>query len=249
MTDKLHLECFAEDRADLKLRPAPHRRDWMDASSDGYAYRCLPLAIANAHGWEALTPGRIEARWNGGKTHEAIDVRAAPGERPLAVSHFGEGVLTFHIPCLFRTPPGYDLFVMGPTNRVKAHIQPLNGVVETDWSPFSFTMNWIFTTPGETVVFEKDEPVASFFPIQRGVIERFEPVMRRPEDDPDFWGAHMAWRQSRETFNQDLHDPESEARAKKWQKTYINGPEKPLDTPHRTRLRLADFQPPKPTRG
>ncbi|WP_042832409.1 DUF6065 family protein, partial [Xanthomonas citri] len=35
----------------LDIRPAPHERAWMDATEQRYAYRCLPLAIANAHGW------------------------------------------------------------------------------------------------------------------------------------------------------------------------------------------------------
>ena len=35
-----------------------------------------------------------------------------------------------------------------------AHLQPLAGVVETDWLPFPFTMNWLFTQPGR-VRFEK----------------------------------------------------------------------------------------------
>jgi Family of unknown function (DUF6065) len=29
-------------------------RAWMDATDQRFAYRCLPLNIANAHGWEIL---------------------------------------------------------------------------------------------------------------------------------------------------------------------------------------------------
>jgi len=34
----------------LPLRAAPPSRDWMDRIPERHAYRCLPLAIANAHG-------------------------------------------------------------------------------------------------------------------------------------------------------------------------------------------------------
>jgi hypothetical protein len=47
----------------LELRPAPRRRDWMDTTSRQYAYRCLPLAIANQHAWEILCPVPFEASW------------------------------------------------------------------------------------------------------------------------------------------------------------------------------------------
>jgi hypothetical protein len=48
------------------LVPAPPTRDWMDAFPDRHAYRCLPLAIANAHGWQLLLPVAVTVAWNGG---------------------------------------------------------------------------------------------------------------------------------------------------------------------------------------
>ena len=42
------------------------RRRWMDETHHRYAYRCLPLTIANAMGWEIRFPadvsGRVERR-------------------------------------------------------------------------------------------------------------------------------------------------------------------------------------------
>ena len=46
-------------------------------------------------------------------------------------SHFGEAVLTFSLPYLFRTPRGVNLWVKGPSNWIKDGIQPLEGIVET----------------------------------------------------------------------------------------------------------------------
>ncbi|HMZ02762.1 MAG TPA: DUF6065 family protein, partial [Burkholderiaceae bacterium] len=57
-------------------------------------------------------------------------------------SHFGSGILTFSLPYLFRTSPGYGMLVRGPTNCAKDGAAPLDGIVETDWAPYSFTMNW-----------------------------------------------------------------------------------------------------------
>ena len=38
------------DGHDVDIRPAPVERDWMDATNQRFAYRCLPLNIANAYG-------------------------------------------------------------------------------------------------------------------------------------------------------------------------------------------------------
>ena len=45
------LIAFIVGKRDVELRPAPLERDWMDASGERFAYRCLPLSIANAYGW------------------------------------------------------------------------------------------------------------------------------------------------------------------------------------------------------
>ena len=38
----------------------------MDRIPDNHAYRCLPLNIANSHGWEILSPCAFEVAWRGG---------------------------------------------------------------------------------------------------------------------------------------------------------------------------------------
>jgi hypothetical protein len=48
------------------IRPSPATRDWMDALPEGFGYRCLPLNIANMHGWEIACPRGFRARWDGG---------------------------------------------------------------------------------------------------------------------------------------------------------------------------------------
>ncbi len=217
----------------------------MEATSERFAYRCLPLSIANAHGWEILCPSGFVASWNGKPELEGIGMLADPGAPCPAVSHFGSGILTFHIPCLFRTEPGYDLLVQGPVNRPKHGIAALSGVIETDWSPYTFTMNWIFTRPDTAVRFEKGEPFCHLFPVERGALEEVEPELRRLSDAPELKRSYEAWTENRNRFNADLSLPGSEARAEKWQKLYHRGlnPDGESGTApdHRTRLRLKPF--------
>src|SRR5882757_10212642 len=133
------------------IRPAPATRAWMDDTPEAFAYRCLPLNIANAHGWEVLNPCGFEAIWDGGSGVEALTIKPDAGavEGRLAQSLFGQGVITFHVEAIVRTPPGWNLWVGGSPNRHKDGVGPLTGVIETDWSPFTFTMNWRFTRPGQ----------------------------------------------------------------------------------------------------
>src|SRR5579884_101588 len=160
----------------MRLVRAPRARDWMDATRDHFAYRCLPLLIANQAGWMVLNSHSIRVTWTGGWDPSCVRVESLANEdRVPASGHFGHGVLTFNLPFLFRTPAGYNLHVRGPANWPKDGIVPLEGLVETDWSVATFTMNWKLTRPDVEVVFEQDEPICMVLPQPRGLLESFVP--------------------------------------------------------------------------
>ncbi|MDO8296165.1 MAG: DUF6065 family protein [Caulobacter sp.] len=240
------ITAFVIGDAPLVIRPAPLERDWMNATHQRFAYRCLPLNIANGHGWEMLSPSGFAAGWTGQPGLDAVVIGPDTGTTAPAVSHFGHGILTFHIPALFRTEPGYDLVVQGPINRPKDGIYPLTGVVETDWMPFSFTMNWIFTRPNVLLRFEKDEPICHIFPVKRGEIEALTPEVRALSSDPALKAEYDTWSASRNTFNADLKTPGSTAQAEKWQKVYLRGQTETGQVEaaddHRTKLRVKPFR-------
>jgi hypothetical protein len=181
----MKLDCFLVDGAQLDIRPASMRRDWIDEMPGARAYHCIPLSIANAHGWEIRCLEDIEATWNGGVEPDDVDVQRCGDPVQGARGHFGSGILTFETRAIFRTEPGTNLWVTGPTNRFKDGIQPLSAMVETDWMPFTFTMNWKFTRANHTVRFERGEPYCFVFPIQHALVQRFEPKLRRLEDDEE----------------------------------------------------------------
>lgn len=241
----MRLICYPTSGEPPRLIPAPLERDWMERTDSGFAYRCLPLNIANAHGWLILNTSPFTAHWDGNAGIDAITVQPMSFDDPvLGQSHFGSGVLTFHVNALFRTEPGYDLLVTGPFNQLKDAIQPLTGIVETDWSPFTFTMNWKFTRKSTTVAFERNEPFCMIFPLQRGTIEQIKPEFRNMAADQEVRETYEAWTQSRQAFNEGLKVKGSKAEAEKWQKDYFRGTGRYGAPPanHRTRLRVKPFR-------
>ena len=244
----MKLVAYVLDGHRVDIRPAPLERNWMEATNQRYAYRCLPLNIANAFGWEILCNAGFVAIWDGRNANDAIIIQSDPGTTPPVVSHFGHGILTFHLPCLFRTEPDDSLMVQGPINRPKDGIAALSGVIETDWAPYSFTMNWLFTRPRVAIRFEQGEPYCHIFPVQCKPLESLEPEMRLLSTNPALKRQHDAWSASRASFNTDLKQPGSEAQTAKWQKLYYRGlvpggQPAEADT-HRTRLRLRPFKTP-----
>jgi hypothetical protein len=156
----MRLDCYKIHEWAPEIVPGQGRRAWMDAFADRHPYRCLPLTMANCTGWEILCPIGITIEWDGGPMEENIKITGDeewPPVKNIADSHFRRGIVTFHTGHLFRTEPGWRVWAMGSPNDPKDGIYPLQGLIETEWLPFPFTMNWQMTRPGK-VRFEKGEP-------------------------------------------------------------------------------------------
>ena len=196
----------------------------MDATKKGWAYRCLPLNLANQAGWLMLNARDVEVTWNGNDRQEALRIRFLDGPPSSQVaSVFGYGIVTWKVPYLFRTPPGYNLLVRGPTNMFKEAASPLDGIVETDWSVSSFTMNWKITIPFWKVRFRKDEPIAMILPLRRHDIEGFQPAIVNLESDPELQKSYETWAAGRRAFTEKNFGQFDAAGNPVWQKHYTKG--------------------------
>ncbi len=227
----------------MKLVVAPAQREWMEQSRGRFAYRCLPLLMANQSGWFILNSHKVRIIWNGGETTDSLNVEYLEGDAPYPItSHFGHGILTWSIPFLFRTPPGYDLLARGPANMPKDGVFPLEGIVETDWSSATFTMNWKVTRPHHPIIFEVDEPICMLVPQRRGELEEFWPQEQELGQNQLESVAYKQWSESRSDFLKDLQVPDSEARRQEWQKDYFQGnaPGGKIES-HQTRRNLRSF--------
>ena len=198
--------------AGMPIVSAPTDREWMDATTQRFAYRCLPLVLANQAGWLIPCPASLTVRWNGGRRLRDTKIRFTrrPNDERV-LSHFGHGILTFSIPYLFRTPRGINLWVKGPSNSIKDGIQPLEGIVETDWSPATFTMNWKLTRPNNPVRFKQGEPICMIVPVPRGLTESLAPRIVPPQKNRRLLAQHLKWQREREHFIQALFKGEPEA--------------------------------------
>lgn len=236
-----------DSQAGMPLEPAPSDRDWMDNSGQRFAYRCLPLVIANQAGWIIRCPIDFSVRWNGGSQVADLKVRKPRQSQPpseYVLSHFGMGVLTFSLPYLFRTPRGINLWVKGPTNWIKDGIQPLEGIVETDWSESTFTMNWKVTRRNHTIRFEQGEPICMVVPMPRELTESLEPVCQPVASAPKVAKAYGKWREGRTNFNLGLANFESNTVKRGWQRDYMLGRtgDGVIFDQHQTKLHLRPFR-------
>ena len=237
-----------------QIIPAPIDRAWMSEVSEmrkGWPNRCLPMLIANQSGWVLRNRCAFTATWIG--QEDGVDVSIAPDKRDTAqflpVSHFGNGILTWHLPMVFRTPAGYNLLVRGPANYPKDAVCPLEGIVETDWASASFSMSWKFTRKLMPVRFEVDEPICMIVPQRRAELEEFAPELRRIESDEDLQRKHEAFLRPRDVEGQRRAAAAVAAGERvQWQADYTRGRhvDGEAGTPdHQTRRHLRSFVQPQ----
>lgn len=223
----MKLTCYQIDPQPAPMVPGQPDRDWMSKFSDRHPYRCLPLIVANTSGWELQLPVSFMATWNGGPlaTDIVVEPIGATTREELArwaVSHFGDGVLTFHTGWLFRTEEGWSTWTGGPPNHLKDGIQALVGIVETFWLPFPFTMNWHFTRPCK-VAFMKGDPFCFLMPVSHQSIDSIQPIVKSIHDDAELLKHYTHWGESRAQFIKDLDEQKPETVKQGWQRDYFAG--------------------------
>ena len=181
--------------------------------------------MANTTGWELLCPHHVALTWTGGGATldiGIVETGKAAGSAPLVQSHFGNGIATFMPGHVFRTDPDWALWCRGSPNMCKDGLTPLEGLVETEWLPFTFTMNWRFTRPG-TVEFRRGEPFCFVTPVPHVAMEAIRPRVMPLAADPQLAADHAAWKSSRDDFNARLAAKEPAAVQAKWQRYYLKG--------------------------
>jgi len=242
----MKLLCYALSDFAPRLVAAPAERQWMGAFNNGHPYRCLPLSIANSHGWMILCPTTVDIHWNGGPNLSDLTItspKPAIGRRPIehfCTSNFTNGIATFHVEYIFQTEPGWDLLVTGPFNSPKNNAYPLTGIIESDWLPYPFTMNWRVMQPG-SVRFTEGEPFCMLFPIKKQALLECELEICRLKDNIELRDQYELFRRSRTEFLEKIREGDLSA-GRHWQRHYFSGrhPDGHEVEGHLKRLRLKE---------
>jgi hypothetical protein len=219
----------------MDIKPSSVRRDWMDGTS-GMAYHCLPLNIANQYGWVCHNIKTFTATWDGGISQDSLKIdinQEREKSTQVASSHFGHGIITIPTDFLVKTPENVSIYIRGVSNHNYENVYPLDGIVESDWLPFTFTMNYKFSKPG-SVTFKKGDPLFMFFPIDRRYIENFDIVQKPISSNEDLMNKYNKYGKARSSYI----DSKTNS---KGQKFYVSGnvvDEKAIISNHKRTLKL-----------
>lgn len=144
-----------------EIKQSRLKRDWMDATYNKHAYRCLPMTAANVNGWEMILPQDVVIQMDAPDTVP----RVLQGEffegRALVMPSI-VGIISFCTSWVIGTEEGYDTWISGSPNYFVDGASPLTATIPTYWWPDEFNMNWKINKIGEPVIFEKGMPFVFF---------------------------------------------------------------------------------------
>jgi hypothetical protein len=189
--------------------------------------------------------------WSGGPSADDLVFRAdkdVPYLSHFVNGNFTHGVVTLHTGYLFRTEPGWHLMATGPANAAKDGIVPLTGIIETDWLPYPFTMNWQLTRPG-SVRFEEGEPFCRVFPVKAQALDAVDPEVRDLSDDRELMLQYRAWREQRDDFMAKYRSGDALTIKKAWQKFYFEGKYPDGSTTHAPHAMKLEISEPRDSRA
>ena len=145
-----------------KITQSRVKRDWMDETYKKHAYQCMPLTVANVHGWEVQLEEELVVEWDGHTSVPRILSGATTKSgRPQAHQSI-IGIVTFSIGWTFKTEAPYSMWISGSPNYFVDGAVPLTATIPTWWWPDEFQMNWKITKVGEPVIFPAGMPICFF---------------------------------------------------------------------------------------
>jgi len=225
----------------MTVAKASSKREWMDQTDSKFAYRCLPLSIANSHGYVFSLKKPVQFMWNGKNTVSDITIKTNPDN--MISSIFGNGIITIHLDYIVTTDKGDNIVITGPHNQIFPGMHHLTGIYESDWAPFSFTMNYKITHPEQLITITPNQPICQIYPIPRNYIEEDITTIKHISENPQLESNYQQFSDSRGKFLSD-HEGNKES-LRYWQKTYfkgefIDGTKCPFD--HKTKLNLPPIE-------
>jgi hypothetical protein len=194
------------------------------------------MALAESYGWDVRFHERLTMAWYGGESPGDLSIEGNARAMEFAMSRFGHGIATFALPFVFRTPPGWDLWVRGPVNRPRDGVAPLEGFVETDWSIAPISVNWQFTRARHIIVHEPGDVIARLIPFPRSDLEAFDPIVMPIGGDKGLARRFAAWNEQRRK-----HSTLGQAGGGEYSRGAFDA-EDTRATQHRTRVRLRRFR-------
>lgn len=160
----IDFEVYKDDGPVANIEPLSAKRDWMEATFDKHAYRCLPVTLTNQLGWAISFPEDITFMWDGQISTSGDHVKVLAGEKYIQTGR-GQATVSFETGLVFRTPENYSLLTYNVPNMFMEGVSPYTTIISSSFFEGPLPVAWKVTKPFVPITIKANQPVAAVFPI------------------------------------------------------------------------------------
>jgi hypothetical protein len=148
----------------LIIEPMSIKRDWMDETPQGHAYRCHPITSANVIGWSISSPVDIKFIWNGINDTSNTTVTIIEGENYVYTGR-GQSSVSFNTGFILRTNQDVSVLTITPQNYFNPDIEVMSSLISTSFLNTDFPLAIKCMTANKEITIKAGTPIATIIPI------------------------------------------------------------------------------------
>jgi hypothetical protein len=148
----------------IVVSPMSIKRDWMDETPQGHAYRCFPVGQANMIGWSLSCKDDISFIWNGINDTSSENVKILD-EKPYIYTGRGQSTISFSTGLIFKTDENVSLLTINPVNLFNEDFETMSSLVTTSFYPSPLPLAIKARVPNKEVTIKAGTVLATIIPI------------------------------------------------------------------------------------
>ena len=158
------IKCYKLTPNALSLSPMSIKRDWMDETPQGHAYRCHPVTSANVIGWYISCPVDIKFIWNGINDTTGNNVTVLQGDEYVYTGR-GQSTVSFNTGFILRTEEKMSVLTITPQNYFNKDLEVMSSLISTSFLDSDFPLAVKCMIANKEITIKANTPIATIIPI------------------------------------------------------------------------------------
>jgi hypothetical protein len=183
------------------IAPMSIKRDWMDNTAEGHAYRCFPVTQSNVVGWSIFCKQDIEFLWDGinDQSQDHVNIISAPEG---SYSGRGQSSISFNTGLIFRTDKNVSLFTINPVNYFNDDFETMSNLISTSFYDNPLPLAIKSKSANKNVVIKSGTPLATILPISLSELNNTcIDIIEYKDEDRKRIEANIAYGQAAQVLN------------------------------------------------
>ena len=148
----------------LIIEPMSIKRDWMDETPQGHAYRCHPVTSANVIGWSISCPVDIKFIWNGVNDTSGDNVTILEGKEYVYTGR-GQSSVSFNTGFILRTQQNISVLTITPQNYFNKDFEVISSLISTSFLNTDFPLAIKCMEANKEIIVKAGTPIATVIPL------------------------------------------------------------------------------------